>query len=123
MYPKVFVSFLEKGRYSAPDLTIMNEEKCRVRNQTINGLSEWVSTLYLRLICVLTFFLFIEGLKQTREILVLDRISWYVPILFSLPLSITTMRSICGRSVRLCVTKIESEKKYFIPWVNKGWSK
>lgn len=51
--------FLFERKEDAPFLTParMNEEKCIVRNHAINGLSEWLGTLYLRLVsyCVSPF--------------------------------------------------------------------
>ena len=117
-----YVSFLEKGRCPAPDLSRMNEEKCIVRNHTINGLSEWLGTQCHRLIfhCVSPFSCSLKAWSKFVRFLVLDSSSGYVPMCATLPFSITTIRSICGRSARLCVTKIRVWKtECFISWVTK----
>lgn len=113
MCPNVFVSFLEKGRHLTPDLSRMDKEKYIVRNQAINWLSKWVSAMYLRLIfhCVLTLFLFTEGLEENHEVFMLDNSSWDVPIWVTLMLPHWTMRSICSRRVRFCGPKIWIWKK------------
>ena len=107
MCPNVFVSSLEKRRCLATDLSRMDKEKYIVRNQAINWLSKWVSAMYLRLIfhCVLSLFLFTEGLKEIREVSVLENSSWEVPIWVLLTLPIAAMRSVCSGRVRLVSLK------------------